>query len=188
SSDLIGAHRDQRTRASSCFDGLARLARESPRAVAVAEAVRTAASGPAGPRQSHCLVATFEGVLHNAGRAMAAGREAESEVARKALLGSGLDSGRELAKRWAAARGGRRAQAHPGPQLAFEISEALEVVAGPESVGAGGCGESSDGAPISPRARLAQTAVETEAGQEKLDEKGRRVGAPRRKVPGAPGG
>ncbi|CAK0902611.1 unnamed protein product, partial [Prorocentrum cordatum] len=124
---------------------------------AVAEAARAAVSDPAGSRQSQDQLTTFEGIL-------GAGRKATSEEVRKALLSSGLDSGRELAKRWVTA--------HPDPHLAYEILEALDAVAGAETVVDGGSGgESSDDVPSLPQERLAQTAVKAEASQEKLDEK-----------------
>ena len=94
---------------------------------AVAEAARAAVGDDAGAHkgQSQEQLMTLKSIPHDAGLVIGAGRKITSEEVRKAPSYRCSNS-RELAQRWATARSGRRAQAHPDPQLGLGIHLALK--------------------------------------------------------------
>ena len=68
------------------------------------------------------LLASWEHVLSRVGAQQGYGRKASSEEDRRALIAHGQPG---LAKRWVDMRGGRRAAAHPDPELAQLVLDAL---------------------------------------------------------------
>ncbi|CAK0814544.1 unnamed protein product [Prorocentrum cordatum] len=70
----------------------------------------------------------FESTMRRAGRLLGLGRKASSEEVRRALARQGDSAHLDLAKRWTTARAGRRAAAHPDPDVYDDVIEVLQAI------------------------------------------------------------